>query len=255
VHAGLHRALGHPVALRTRRRGAERNWDAIRARFLKEAQALQVSHPSILQVRDFGEEGDTLYVVTELVEGKSLRETIGEGPMPWVRLQPLVSQLADAAAMLARRGTLVSGLGPEIIRLTRDGDEERLLISSPGIHHLGDLLATLDEATLRGGAIDPELRYLAPEVLTGSAPDARSDVFTIGTLAFEMATGTPAFGATTLPMLIGQMLREATPDPRPHAPTLPETAAAAIQTCLAELPTDRFESAAVFERKWRDLGH
>ena len=233
VHAGLHRALRHPVAIRTRRRGGERNWDAIRARFLKEAQALQVSHPSILHVRDFGEEGDILYVVTELVEGKSLRETIAEGPMPWARLQPLVSQLADAAAMLARRGALVSGLSPEIIRLTRDGDEQRLLISSPGIHLLGDLLASLDEATLRGAALDPELRYLAPEVLTGAAPDARSDVFTIGALAYEMATGKPAFGAATLPALIGQMLRDRTPDPRPHAPSLPEAAAAAIQTCLA----------------------
>jgi eukaryotic-like serine/threonine-protein kinase len=91
-------------------------------------------------------------------------------------------------------------------------------------------------------------------MLTGSAPDARSDVFTIGTLAFEMATGKPAFGAVTLPALIGQMLREPTPDPRPHAPSLPEAAAAAIQTCLAENPTDRFENAATFERKWRDLG-
>jgi serine/threonine protein kinase len=253
VHSGLHRALRHPVAIRTRRRGAERNWDAIRSRFLKEAQALQISHPSILQVRDFGEEGDTLYVVTELVEGKSLRETIAEGPLRWDRLQPLVSQLADAASALARRGTLVSGLSPEIVRLTRDGDEQRLLISSPGIHHLGDLLATLDEATLRGGTLEPELRYLAPEVLTGSPPDARSDVFTIGTLAFEMATGKPAFGAATLPALIGQMLREATPDPRPHAPELPDSAAAAIQTCLAEHPRDRFESAAAFEREWRSL--
>jgi serine/threonine protein kinase len=253
VHAGLHRALRHPVAIRTRRRGGERNWDAIRSRFLKEAQALQVSHPSILQVRDFGEEGDTLYVVTELVEGKSLRETIGDGPLPWVRLQPLVSQLADASAMLARRGTLVSGLSPEIIRLTRDGDEQRLLISSPGIHHLGDLLATLDEGTLRGGALEPELRYLAPEILTGSAPDARSDVFTIGTLAFEMATGKPAFGAATLPALIGQMLREPTPDPRPHAPSLPEAAAAALQRCLAENPVDRFENAAALERTWRTI--
>jgi serine/threonine protein kinase len=254
VHAGLHRALRHPVAIRTRRRGGERNWDAIRSRFLKEAQALQVSHPSILQVRDYGEEGDTLYVVTELVQGKSLRETIQEGPLPWDRLQPLVSQLADASAMLARRGTLISGLSPEIIRLTRDGDEERLLVSSPGIHQLEDLLATLDEGTLRGGALEPELRYLAPEVLTGSAPDARSDVFTIGTLAFEMATGKPAFGAVTLPALIGQMLREPTPDPRPHAPSLPEAAAAAIQICLAENSIDRFENAAAFERKWRDLG-
>jgi eukaryotic-like serine/threonine-protein kinase len=187
------------------------------------------------------------------VEGKSLRETIQDGPLPWARLQPLVSQLADAAAMLARRGAFVSGLSPEIIRLTQDGSEQRLLISSPGIHLLGDLLASLDEATLRGAALEPELRYLAPEVLTGAAPDARSDVFTIGALAYEMATGKPAFGAATLPALIGQMLRDRTPDPRPDAPSLPEAAAAAIQRCLAEKPGDRFENATAFERAWGAL--
>jgi serine/threonine protein kinase len=253
VYAGLHRALGHPVAIRMRRRGAERNWDAIRARFLREAQALQVSHPSILQVRDFGEEGDVLYVVTELVEGKSLRETIDEGPLPWARLRPIVGQLADAVVTLGRRGAIVSGLSPEIIRLTREGEDQRLLISSPGIHHLGDMLATLDESTLRGGALDPELRYLAPEVLTESVPDARSDVFTIGALAFEMATARPAFSAETMAALIGRMLRESTPDPRPLAPSLPEAAADAIRACLAREPRDRFEHAAAFERAWRAL--
>jgi serine/threonine protein kinase len=253
VHAGLHRALGHPVAIRTRRRGGERNWDAIRARFLKEAQALQVIHPSILQVRDFGEEGETLYVITELIEGKSLRETINEGPLPWARLQPLVAQLADAAGTLGRRAAIVSGLSPEIIRLTREGEDQRLLISSPGLHQLGDVLATLDEATLRGAALEPELRYLAPEVLTGSTPDKRSDVFTIGALVYEMATGRPAFSADTMPALIGRMLRESPPDPREMAPELPEAAAAAIQMCLAKEPSERFESVTAFERAWRAI--
>ena len=131
--------------------------------------------------------------------------------------------------MLARRGTLVSGLSPRSSASRGTETSSALLISSPGIHHLGDLLATLDEATLRGGRTGTGAALPGSEVLTGSAPDARSDVFTIGTLAFEMATGKPAFGAATLPALIGQMLREATPDPRPHAPSLPEAAAPALQ--------------------------
>jgi serine/threonine protein kinase len=253
VYAGVHRALGHPVAIRTRRRGAEPNWDAIRARFLKEAKALQVAHPAVLQVRDFGEEGDVLYVVTELVEGESLRETIAAGPLPWNRLRLLVAQLADAAATLARRGAIICGLSPEIIRMSREGAEDRILISAPGIHQLGDILATADEATLRGTSLDPELRYLPLEVLTGGAPDPRSDVFTLGVLAYEMATGKPPFDAATLPALIGQILRSGVPDPRVLAPSSPENAAEIIRTSLAREPGDRFESTAALRKAWAQV--
>jgi serine/threonine-protein kinase len=253
VYAGVHRALGHPVAIRTRHRGAEPHWDAIRSRFLKEAKALQVTHPAVLQVRDFGEEGDVLYVVTELVEGESLRETIAAGPLPWNRLRQLVAQLADAAATLARRGAIICGLSPEIIRMSREGNEERILISAPGIHQLGDILATADEATLRGTSLDPELRYVPLEVLTGGAPDPRSDVFTLGVLAYEMATGSPPFDAATLPALIGQILRSDAPDPRLLAPSLPEKAAAIIRTSLAREPGDRFESTAALRQAWAQV--
>jgi serine/threonine protein kinase len=253
VYAGVHRALGHPVAIRTRRRGAEPNWEAIRSRFLKEAKALQVTHPAVLQVRDFGEEGDVLYVVTELVEGQSLRETIAAGPLPWSRLRLLVAQLADAAATLSRRGAIICGLSPEIIRMSREGSDERILISAPGIHQLGDILATADEGTLRGTSLDPELRYLPLEVLTGGAPDPRSDVFTIGVLAYEMATGKPPFDAATLPALIGQILKTPAPDPRALAPSLPEKAGEIIRKSLAREPGDRFESTAALRMAWAEV--
>ena len=126
--------------------------------------------------------------------------------------------------MLARRGTLVRALSPRSSASRGTETSSASWISSPGIHHLGDLLgdARRSDAARRRTGTGAALPGL--EVLTGSAPDARSDVFTIGTLAFEMATGKPAFGAATLLALIGQMLREATPDPRPHAPSLPEAA-------------------------------
>jgi serine/threonine-protein kinase len=251
VYAAVHRALGVPVAIRTRRRRDERNWSAIRARFLQEARALQVAHPSVLQVRDYGEDGDLLYVVTDLVPGSSLRETLGAGPMPWKRVQPLVAQLADAAAALERRGANITGLSPEIIRLTTEDGAPRVVISTPGILQLGDVLATLEEATLRGGALEPELRYLALEVLTGGAPDTRADVYTIGALAYEMATtGAPPFDAATLPELIGRLMRDEAPDPRAASPSLPEAAAAIIRRCLSREPRERFGNAREFGKAW-----
>ena len=84
---------------------------AARARFLREAQALQVAHPSIIQVRDYGEEGDLVYVVTDFIEGPSLRELMQAcGPLPWPRLQRLAAQLLEAAHVLHRRKGLLCGL-------------------------------------------------------------------------------------------------------------------------------------------------
>src|SRR4029079_15374170 len=85
---GTHRALGHPVAIRLLRRSPGRNWDAVRARFLREARTLQMAHPSIMQVRHYGEEGDLVYLVTDLVVGPDLRELMrAEGAMAWPRLK------------------------------------------------------------------------------------------------------------------------------------------------------------------------
>ena len=123
VYRGTHRALGHPVAIRLLRRDTQRNWEGARARFMREAQALQVAHPSIIQVRDYGEESDFVYLVTDYIEGQSLREVMtAAGPMPWPRLSRLLAQLVEATRMLHRRKGLLCGVSPDIMRVTTDDD-------------------------------------------------------------------------------------------------------------------------------------
>jgi serine/threonine protein kinase len=250
VFRGVHRALGHPVAIRMLRPSGQRNWDGVRARFLREARTLQLGHPSIIQVRDYGEEGDLVYVVTEFILGPSLRELLIEtGPLAWPRLQPLLVQLVDAARALHRRHGLLCGLTPDIIRVARaTGDEEeRLMISTAGIWQAQDLLATLQEQTLRGlGLADEELRYIAPELLTGQAADLRSDVFTMGVLAYEMATGRLPYDAVSMPALLGTMLKGKPADPIDQQPTLPASAAAALMRALRPEPDERFAGAKEF---------
>ncbi len=255
VFSGTHRALGHPVAIRLLRRSGERNWDAVRARFFREAKTLQISHESIMQVRDYGEEGDLVYLVTDLIHGPSLREVLKhDGPLPWRRLKPLVEQLTDASRALHRRNGLLCGLSPDIIRITIDEGDlhrrspdategERLLISSAGIWEAHDLLASLADATVRGSALpDVELHYVAPELLTGQHADVRSDVFTIGVLAYEMATSTLPYDGPSMPALLGAMLRGRPADPRSAQRTLPDHAAMAILKALDPVPADRFEN-------------
>lgn len=247
VYRGVHRALGHPVAIRTLRGSTARD-EAVRARFLQEARTLQVAHPSIIQVRDYGQEGDLVYLVTDFIEGRSLRQVLVEsGALPWDRLSTLSDQLLEAAHVLHRRKGLLCGLSPDIIRLTQDEEGERLMISSAGIWQAQDLLGTLQEQTLRGlGLADAELRYVAPELLTGRAADVRSDVFTLGVLIYEMATATLPYDGVTFPDLLGKMLAGTVADPRACQPALPEPAAAAILRAVRSAPDARFATAREF---------
>jgi serine/threonine protein kinase len=248
VFRGTHRALGHPVAIRLLRRSQDRNWDAVRARFLREAKTLQIVHESILHVRDYGEEGDLVYLVTDFIAGSSLRETLKrDGGLPWPRLRPLIEDLTGAARVLHRKGGLLCGLSPDIVRIATEDDDERLLISTAGIWQAQDLLATLGDTTVRGSALaDVELHYVAPELLTGQTADVRSDLFTIGVLAYEMATAAPPYDGPSMPALLGAMLRGSPANPRAIQPTLPEAAAAAILKALAPQPVDRFEDVRAF---------
>jgi eukaryotic-like serine/threonine-protein kinase len=245
VYRGTHRALGHPVAIRLLRRDTQRNWEGVRARFMREAQALQVAHPSIIQVRDYGEEPDFVYLVTDFIVGQSLREMMNaSGPMPWPRLQRLIEQLVEATRMLHRRKGLLCGITPDIMRVTNDDDGERLLISSAGIWQAQDLLATLHDQTLRGiGLADAELRYVAPELLTGRSADVRSDVFTMGVLTYELATAELPYDGASMQELLGNMLRGAPPDPWLLQPTLPAPAGLAVLKALKPSPDERFASA------------
>ena len=99
VYLGRHRALGIRVAIRVLRRAEQPNWDPVRGRFLLEARTLQVPHPNLLHVRDFGEDERMVYLVTDYIEGPSLRtELQKEGKLPFTRVQSLLAQMLDATA-------------------------------------------------------------------------------------------------------------------------------------------------------------
>jgi serine/threonine-protein kinase len=241
VYGGIHKAMGHPVAIRILRRHAVANWDVARARFLKEAQVLQLSHPSVMQVRDFGEAADLVYIVTEFFEGSSLRETlVREGFLPWSRAGRLVGQLLSAAAAIHRRGGVLCGVTPEIIRLTRDEDGERLVVSAGGVCHIQDVMAMVSEATVRGaGRPERELHYVAPELLLGQPADVRADIFTIGVLVYEMVTGRRPFEAASLPTLMNAMLQTLPVDLRAAQSDLPDAMAAKVLLALSPDPQRR----------------
>ena len=238
VRRGTHRALSTPVAIRHLKREGQPQWEALRGRFLREARTLQVRHQHLLHVRDFGEDSSGVFVVTDLVVGPSLRDVIADGPLPWLRARRLILQMTDAAEALHQHEGLLTGVNPDTIRVTGDAGSERVVLTTGGIRALADVLATMREEQLRGQeASDLELPYLAPEVLTGRAPDERTDLFTLGVVAYQLVTGRVPFQAATLPELIGQMLTVA-PAGVP-AGEVPSASAGAILRCVSVDPGAR----------------
>ena len=251
IHAGTHRALGHPVAIRTFRHAGRPDREAVRARFLREARTLQVPHPNLIQVRDFGEDAEMVYVVTDLLEGCSLVELMARGPLPLDRVTAFVGQLLDATGALHRRGGRICGLHPGIIRVIEDGERASIAVSSAGVLQIQDVLATLSEEALRAQATDEtELLHVAPELLLGKTATERSDIYTIGVLGYQMATGRTPYNAPTLPVLLGAMFEGAPADPRTLRADLPAHQADALMRALSRDPEARFATPDEMRTAW-----
>ena len=253
IYLGTHRTLGVEVAIRVLKRDEHPHWDVVRARFLLEARTLQVSHPSLLQVRDFAEDDRAVYVVTDLIKGPSLRQAMAEaGPMPWPRVKFLLLQALSAVSALNRKGGFICGVNPDMIRLYQDGATEQIVMTTAGIRSVQDVLATMREQELRGQeASEQELPYVAPEILMGGAPNARADVFTVGVLAYHMLTGRLPFKAPSLPELMGQMLQAKAAAPTSLVSDLPVRVSDTIVRAIDSTPANRFGSADEFATSLR----
>ncbi len=252
IHKGTHRATGHQVAIRLIRRDRDADWEAARTRFMREARMTPVNHPSILRVRDYGEETDLVYVVTDFVPGSSLREVLDrQGAFNWSDGRPLLLDLISATRALHTHGLLAFGLTPAIIRLTAGEERERLVISSAGVTEIHEVLTRAGAQPVRSQeSIDCDAFYLAPELLIGDKPDGRTDIFMIGVIGYELFTGRRPFAAATMPDLVTAALSGDIGDPRKHAASLPTEAALCLRRCLTPRPDKRFSDVIELEAAW-----
>jgi Tol biopolymer transport system component len=252
--------LGREVAIKVLPQHLSANPE-IRARFEREAKTVSsLNHPHICVLYDVGREGDTDYLVMELVEGETLAQRLTRGALPPAELLKLGEQIADALDRAHRAGVIHRDLKPGNVMLTRSGAKlmDFGLARATGMAGpaggSGSTVAALTQSPTIAQALTAEgtlvgtFQYMSPEQLEGKEADARSDLWSFGAMLYEMATGRRAFEARSQASLIAAIL-ERQPEPLSVvAPRMPSMLDAVIARCLAKDPDDRWQNA-------RDLMH
>ena len=222
-----------------------------RHRFELEAKAVAaLTHPNILAIHDYGSTDDAAYSVTELLEGQTLRRRLNDGPLAWRKVVEIASAIADGLAAAHAKGIVHRDLKPENIFLTDDG---RVKILDFGLAQLkrqapsGPELdpSTIPTAPLKTdpGSIMGTAGYMAPEQLRGEPVDATTDIFALGAVMYEMATGKQAFIRATVIESLSAILTD-TPDVfAVSEKMIPFELARVIQRCLEKNRAERFQSA------------
>jgi eukaryotic-like serine/threonine-protein kinase len=219
-----------------------------RARFTQEAKAISaLNHPHICGLYDIGREHDTEYLVLELLEGETLAARLERGPLPLHQVLRFGIEMADALEVAHRHGIVHRDLKPGNVMLTPAGT--KLLDFGLAKHTTGSagqafsMLATAPGTGTAQGTIIGTLQYMAPEQVQGAPADARTDIFALGSMLYEMATGRRTFEATTQASLIAKILETEPPAVSTLAPLTPPVFDHVVQGCLAKAPADRWQTA------------
>jgi Tol biopolymer transport system component len=232
--------LKRDVAIKTLPSGFASDRDRI-ARFEREARAASaLNHPNIVSVHDIGTEGGVSFIVSELVDGETLARLIQRGPLPLRKLVEVSTLIADGLAAAHAAGVIHRDLKPGNIMLTRDG---RAKILDFGLarqsHALGVDSTTMDES--HPGVIMGTPGYMSPEQVRGEPTDARSDLFSLGVILYEMASGKPAFRGTSSVEVMNSILKDEPPELPPASPPALDRI---VRRCIEKQPARRFQSAA-----------
>jgi Tfp pilus assembly protein PilF len=211
-----------------------------RERFIREARACsRINHPNIVTVYSAGEHEGDLYIAMELLEGRTLREILREdGKVPWEKAAGWTVAILSALQRLHDEGIVHRDLKPENIMVGPDGTVK---LMDFGIAHVSSESRITVDVSMLGTA-----QYMSPEQATGMTADARSDIFSMGTILYEMLSGENPFSAPH-PMAAMYSIANDLQQPLSERETdLPEGISEAVERALAKEPGSRFSSAGDF---------
>ncbi len=217
---------------------------AARKQFRKEALALaKLNHPNIETVFEFGSQDHVDFLAMELIPGQSLGEKLKDGPLAQLELVQLATQLADGLAAAHEQGVIHRDLKPANLFVTPDG---RLKILDFGLAKLvhpelaGDVTRSITTET---GVVSGTVPYMSPEQLRGLPVDIRSDIYAVGTVLYEMATGQRPFPQKQSAELIGAILHQVPATPGSVNPSVSPGVESVIGKALEKEPGQRYQSA------------
>ncbi len=212
-----------------------------------------MSHPNLLDIYDVGATDGIHYAVTELLEGDTLRERITPTGLPWQKVTQIGAAVADGLAAAHGRGIIHRDIKPENLFLTADGRVKILDFGLAAVHEEASpdaRTATITEA----GTVMGTPGYMAPEQVKGQPADARSDIFSLGCVIYEMASGHRAFGGDTGAEVIAAILKEEPPQLSSSGAAVPVDLERAVHRCLEKRPEARFQSAADLAYSLKSVG-
>src|SRR4051812_6357200 len=231
----------------------------LRERFEREARAISaLQHPNICTLHDIGQQEGVDFLVLEFVEGESLDRRLIKGPLPIDQVLRYASQIAEALDRAHRQGIVHRDLKPGNVMITKSGAKlldfglAKLQDKTPVLTN-SSMDVTLATSKLTGeGTIVGTFQYMAPEQLEGKEADTRSDIFSLGTVIYEMATGKPAFQGKSSASLIAAILSSDPPPISVVHPMTPPALERLVKRCLAKDPDERWQNAAdlASELRW-----
>jgi Tol biopolymer transport system component len=247
--------LGREVAVKVLPQHLSANTE-VRTRFEREAKTISsLSHPHICTLFDVGREGDTDYLVMELVEGETLAQRLAKGALPAAEVLRLGAQIADALDRAHRAGVIHRDLKPGNVMLAKSGAKlmdfglARASVGAGPTSSSGSVMATLTQSPTMAspltaeGAIVGTFQYMAPEQLEGKEADARADLWALGCVLHEMATGRRAFDGRSQASLITSIMSSEPALVSSLAPAAPPALDRVVRGCLAKDAADRIQSA------------
>lgn len=207
------------------------------ARFKQEAKVLaQLQHPHILPVHDFGESDGFTYIVMPFIKTGTLAATLTGHPQPFDQIKRVITQIGDALDCAHAQGLVHRDVKPSNILLDERGN---CLLADFGI---AKILEGADTLTATGGLIGTP-KYMSPEQGLGNAIDGRSDVYSLGVVLYEMATGQVPFDAETPLAVVVKHIRDPLPVPSLVNPDIPEPLQRMIFRAMHKEPSERFATA------------